>query len=89
MVYCAICDRMIDLDYDEHYEHFGEEMTKICKNPICGHSISNHRSRENPECLVEGCPCKKFEAEEVKHLFNKDGECSCGYHAREHEEMYP
>ena len=26
MVYCAICDKMIDLDYDEHYEHFGEEM---------------------------------------------------------------
>jgi len=26
MEYCNECDRMIDLDYDEHLEHFEEEL---------------------------------------------------------------
>ena len=26
MEYCHECDKMIDLDYTEHWEHFSEEM---------------------------------------------------------------
>lgn len=44
-------------------------MTKICKNPICGHERGNHHSigsagmKKKRYCDgSEDCPCKKFEA---------------------------
>lgn len=32
MEYCHECDRMIDLDYTEHYEHFSDKWMKGGKN---------------------------------------------------------
>ena len=31
MEYCHDCDRMIDLDYDEHYFHFSEKYKEAMK----------------------------------------------------------
>ena len=29
MEYCHECDKMIDLDYDEHFEHFDTELNNM------------------------------------------------------------